>query len=389
MYAADKVKGVCYFNCLAELLVSMNELNTHVQESVLSLNKSLIEKLDPSKEEDLNEIFILLEVERTARINQVLPNLSCNKKRELNVLSGNYELPTDFFEHKVKPLNTGSDKNVFLSGDNFKNKCSFNKIISAAITKDGDITNALRETNFDPCCLPSMTRNQIAGQDNTINGFSVGVEAGGGAGPLGYDVGYEFVMVQTGPETLEVGVFKYKGPETSISIPAGTSVTQSVLIGDCKKLDDYLGYFSSVGVAGMQLNVGMSANPLNKDKEPTGCDSESITVGTSSDLIGTSQTYYSKASDFVKVKGPQIKKLLELFEKSNKDSKRRQFHTISPNGLKKSIKNSLHPSFRRMVSGSSELPSEEKVYNPKDFEVPGCELNVEDQLNDDFLTIGN
>jgi len=384
---AQKAKGVCYFNCIADFLETMNVLNTNVQKSVLFMNKERIKNLRPNNEKDLDEIFYLLGIQRTATLNKYIPHLTCNKKNKELSLTGRYLNNANFFDHKIKNVSTKSDKRLYLKGNNFKQKCGFNKIINSAITNSGDITEALKSTNFDPCCLPEISLKQLSKQENPINGFSIGVEAGAGIAALGYDAGYEFVMVQTGPDSMEVGVVLYNGPEVAASVPAGLSTTQAVLTGKCTKLNDYLGYFSTVGIAGFQQSVGVDSGPLNQNKKYTGCNSESVVSGTSMDLIGTAQTYYSKASDFVKIKGPQIKRMMELFSKSNHDAKRRRFMANRKSGLIETAKNAIDPFKRRILGKGIDLPKEVKKYDTKDFSKEGCSYDIMDQMNDDVINI--
>ncbi|OIQ17195.1 MAG: hypothetical protein BM556_13360 [Bacteriovorax sp. MedPE-SWde] len=277
-------------------------------------------------------------------------------------------LCTPQYKHPEKRAKGKVSKRLYLK-EKESLKCGFSKLISAGLKGDDEFEKAIRETNFDPCCIPKMTNISLSTSNKTINGFSVGYEGGAGAGPIGIDLGREVVFIQTSENEFDIAIVSYRGIETSVGLPAGVSVTQSVLTGKCSKIDDYLGFFSALDFAGYQVNTGIDKRTLDPRKEATGCNSEAVISGATTDLIGVAENEYSLSSSIVRVKGPRLKKLIAHFNKVNTQSRNRRANSKSKNGSLSGLIKDL----KRRVVGKS---------NSSKTSSPQCSYSLDKQIKD-------
>jgi hypothetical protein len=211
--------------------------------------------------------------------------------------------------------------------------CGFYQVlVEAAKKSDGDIRESLKSVNWDPCCLPNTVKSMMGKVSENVSGFMIGFDTGISKtlavklGP-GVNYGREMVVIRSGPDSLQVAVVEYKGVGLGVGLSLGASVTQGLLYGDCKEIGDYLGYFKSYNVGGMRFeNMGMSSHPLDFGAKRTRCDSKSLVSGGTTTLVGIQGSYYSQVSKSIRLRGPQIRPLLELMDKAERDSMYRKAH---------------------------------------------------------------
>lgn len=268
-------------------------------------------------------------------------------------------------ENILRPKNAKSDLKLYLNGTNNGKTCGYLEVLSESmLDTNGDISKSLKKMNWDPCCVPSDIKTLLSQAQEHVAGFMVGVEAGASIPGLavigpGANIGREVVFLRTGPDSLQVAVVKYDGLATSISLPAGASVTRGMLYGDCLKMSDYLGYFKTFTVGGVHLeNVGMSSHPYDLTATRTNCNSKSYTTGATAALVGIEGTYYEMGSKIVEVKGPQIRALLDMIDRAD----------------------------RVALNKSRQLPDQQKIYSEDRFKKAECTDNLLIQAGDQGIS---
>ena len=385
--AQNQRNGECFKDCLKSSAKAFDELRLETIKSMQFYNKARLEVLDPNNESHRKEMVEILGVESSFIGQEILRKNSCNKYYNGGV---SYENLLDDF--KIKDTNSKSDKKLVLTGDNMKYKCGFSKIISSALLNNGDITEALKKTNFDPCCMPTITRSQLSLQEEKINGISVGATLGVHPTIGGASVGTEFVMIQTGPNSVEVGVVAFKGLGLGLGLKLGVSTVQGILSGECNKLNDYLGYFANIEVGGVVRNIGLKdigvSDIFNRNNASL-CNSNSMVLGSGTVLVGTSMTHFKKVSDFVSLKGPRLKNVLKLFNEANSDARNKnEARRDKPSIITNYIRNLR--TFRNRILGNSTASKDVlfNIYRPKSYVKNKCKYNVPEQAVD-FLMLGN
>jgi hypothetical protein len=349
LYANDCVKDPCL-----QLDEKFQKLSEEMTKGMQIFATS---ELNSMKVTDENALERALELSRLYELNKsnsdIVNELLCNTP---------YKHPHQKARHKV-------DKKVYLR-DNVKTSCNFSKLIEAGLEDEESFVKAIRETNFSPCCIPKMSLSSISSTDKHISGFAVGYEFGGGAGPFGIDVGREVIFIQVSQTEFDVAIVTYKGLETSVGLPVGVSTTQGVLTGRCDKVGDYLGVFSGFDFGGIQINTGLDKSTLNPSRKATGCNSESIISGATTDLIGINENRYELSSKIVRVKGPRLKKLIKFFEESNTRGVNRKLASKKRQGTLSYLKDD----FKRRISGDDNF-----------FEDPvlkECSYSLDKQIKD-------
>ncbi|EQC50843.1 hypothetical protein [Bacteriovorax sp. DB6_IX] len=333
----------------------VNKLGRELSQGLNLYVKNELSGLKVSDEEALERAIRLNQIYHMNRTNEDIVNdLLCNVP---------YQHPKKVARHKV-------DKKVYIRAQQETQECNFSKLLSSGIQSEEEFVKAIRQMNFNPCCIPKMSLNSISSTDKNIRGFSVGYEAGGGAGPFGVDLGREVVFIQTSENEMDIAVIEYKGIETSVGLPYGISTTQSILTGNCEKIDDYLGVFSGFDFGGIQFNTGLDKSSFNPTKKATGCNSEAIISGATTDLVGVNENRYSLASSVVRVKGPGIKKMLEFFKRTNTRAiNRRKGLDAHMGSIEYLVKD-----FKRRISGG------DNFFN--DPALSSCSYSLDHQLKD-------
>ncbi len=178
----------------------------------------------------------------------------------------------------------------------------------------------LRGLDFDPAhCMWDSIRSGVAREvgGSEVIGVSFGYVVGVSVEVASYSRGYELVMIAhpSIPDAAMVGVVGYRGYGASLSLPGGGSVTQGVIHGSCAGgIDGYLGWFATATVGLNSYNAGRDGwDSWNA----TGCDSWSITRGTTSELLGITRSYYWSVGPFVAVAGPQVDPFLRWLDDAN------------------------------------------------------------------------
>ncbi|MCM2277312.1 MAG: hypothetical protein NDJ89_04495 [Oligoflexia bacterium] len=196
-----------------------------------------------------------------------------------------------------------------------KAPCGFASLLEASRdeTHPELFLEAIRETNWDPCCISRDIKEWLPSNDRPVEGILMGLEIGASLG-ASFTTGRELIILAKGGDALEVGVVEYEGVSASLGLPAGASITQGVLLDRCESLEDYLGYFHAAVFAGMAENRGSSAAVPFVPGAATGCNAATLTSGATTSLIGAGGSYYRKASEFVELRGPRIHRMLQFFK---------------------------------------------------------------------------
>lgn len=274
------------------------------------------------------------------------------------------------YEHPVKVARSPVDRRVYLHKLKEEKQCNFSNLMKAASSSEEEFVAAIRETNFNPCCLPMMSLISISSTDKHVKGFTIGVEGSVGAGPLGADLGKEIIIMQTSNNEFDIALVSYKGPEASVGLPFGVSVTQGIVTGNCRKIDDYLGVFSNFDIGGLQYNTGLTESAFSLSAKGNGCNAESVVSGATTDIIGFSETNYTLSSKIIRIKGPRLHKLRDYLNRTNMRSSNRR--KLKDNHIPQI--SYLAEDFLRRVKGSKD-----------GFEDPvtkECTYDIDDQVKD-------
>jgi hypothetical protein len=140
-------------------------------------------------------------------------------------------------------------------------------------------------------------------------------------------------MIRTGPDSMQVAVVQNNEFNAGIGLPAGASVTQSILSGDCRNVNDSLGYFKGITGAsgpGSRTNQGLSGPPWDLSAHRTQCDSISLTTGTSMQVVGISGSLTTLISPVVEIHGSQLHEMLHMMDAAASDAGARRFEAALP-----------------------------------------------------------
>lgn len=203
-------------------------------------------------------------------------------------------------------------------------------------------------------------KNIAAFKDKEFRGFMIGWDLGASLSVFGSNVGRELIVVRSGADSLQIGVVTYNGVSGGASIiPAGVSPQAGILHGDCKNIDDYLGYFGTVDVAGVEWNSGLAPDSSAGVRQ-TGCDSTSVLIGMTTPIALAGVSLYRKNSQVVEVRGPRIKKLLEMMDKIEVDAARRRWAPVL--GAKNAAESTFRPEEYEKTNCNNNLHSEFAKY---------------------------
>ena len=177
----------------------------------------------------------------------------------------------------------------------------------------------LVDLNLSPECIWVALRKTAAEfSDRRVQGFAFGA-VGEISTAFGYEFGTELVVMKYSDDALMVGQVKLRGASASLALPAGASLTQSVILGNCDEgLFGYLGWFENASIFARGFHQGkVGYYPFFR--KGSGCDAYSLTRGLSTPVFGVSETYYSQLGKFALVTGPRAKELIQFIDQLNSD----------------------------------------------------------------------
>lgn len=184
--------------------------------------------------------------------------------------------------------------------------------------RNKSVPEIINSMDFSPECLWETIKKHNAESNERIServlGFSYGsvIEA---SIYIGYTTGQELVIMQVDNETLMVGYVRYRGGSLSVSL-SGPSLTQSVIYGDCDdQIFGYLGWFKFTGRMAITHQIGIYSNLF--DSQYSGCNSIASTLGATSPIATIGATEYTQNGQFMLVKGPRIRPMINYLNKIN------------------------------------------------------------------------
>lgn len=232
----------------------------------------------------------------------------------------------------ISPFSGAQEAVVDLDGkpeDNLRHSCGFHRVVAVAENAQAFVEE-LKRTNFDPCCLGPDILRALGTNRKPLRGISMGASTG----VKFYFGGREFVIFYEKGKLLRVAAFRYTGYSAGLSLPYGVAVTQDLIVGTCKEIDDYSGWFKNVEVGGNTVSFGMSGHLLDRpnatgfggvverlkthvNAQLTGCNSVGLNTGPSTALLGGSVSFYERASPVITIRGDRTRKLQNLFRRAH------------------------------------------------------------------------
>lgn len=204
--------------------------------------------------------------------------------------------------------------NAPLSGSVVNTICPSASAIYFGVSGDPDFLEGYvgqLPRDLTSCLWGTVGKNRDDAKKDGLIGMVFGFQEEISVG-LGYAVGGEFLALKD-PNSNDMlfGVFGYRGYDFGIGLP-GVSAVQGFVLGNCGAypLDLYTGWFRTI--SGLANN-----NSFGKtswwDWADSGCNSWTITRGTTTPVLGVSRTFYSKHGHFIRIRGdyfaPTIEKL--------------------------------------------------------------------------------
>jgi hypothetical protein len=176
-----------------------------------------------------------------------------------------------------------------------------------------DLARRVRDWDYHPQCIWETIQEDAADERGLVKGFAFGITAGLSRG-VGYTLGNEIVVFREGERALRVGVVAYRALGADLTLPIGTSRSQSVIYGRCNDgLESYLGWFENYSALAKTLSLGRKSG-IPFRRELTGCNAHTSTLGMTSSIVGMSSAYYWALGPSVVVEGPGVADMVEYLD---------------------------------------------------------------------------
>lgn len=178
------------------------------------------------------------------------------------------------------------------------------------------ISEIARKVDLSPECIWKTIRQNAAQKKQVIRGFAFGtiseISMTGGVG-----VATELVVMKYDDRTLMMGLIYSKSGVVALGLP-GVSLTQSLIFGNCPDaLFSYLGWFDTVSALAMSSSYGKAEYDLPGFGQYSGCNALTSTRGSTTPVLGASQSYFHQEDPFVLVTGPRAAPLLKFLAELN------------------------------------------------------------------------
>ncbi|OFZ17901.1 MAG: hypothetical protein A2X94_12730 [Bdellovibrionales bacterium GWB1_55_8] len=179
------------------------------------------------------------------------------------------------------------------------------------------IRKVAEKLDLSPGCIWKTIRKNAENRKKPVHGFAFG-SVSEISMTAGIGVSTELVIMKYDEKTLMIGQVYTEAGVVSIGLP-GVSLNQSVIYGHCADgIFGYLGWFDTISALALSHNYGKAAYAPPTFGTYSGCNSLTSTRGTTTPILGASQSYYHQNSPFILVGGPRAAPLLKYISELNR-----------------------------------------------------------------------